>query len=1272
MFKTLKRGSFCATIRLLKTQRSVNNVFGKSSTKRSVLGQDVVSDEGIYRKRTEDRKRAMPFQESLLRRIGPGLVFLLGGVLIWIVLGILFYMTIALLNNPLQMFNESTNLFRTIGVPYIHSGLISTYLHFGTKWWYLGLSFLTSGIAAFYLAMLRKRYDTALDSSDINDYVGDSRLLTLEEMVAKYPAAPNRGAHFDGEVSAIVGHMVIDNQGIEKQMLPVLEVVGDKPYEEFGSRVRPVYQVNKKTGERRVKREMQKLMDPDEGVRTLNAVGVYGKEFTTPQNPKKLITKRKKGETLAEYINEHWWVPDYETEKPTGVYFYDDAPVNVMVVAMTRGNKGQNIVNPTLDLWTRQEKLPNIFVNDPKGELYTAFYSTLKMRGYETVVFNLLDSDFTDQFNPISQVIGYVRKGYTKEPQSLLTSLADNFFPMPEGSDPIWTQGERMIFNILAFLLLDFYFEEEQEYLEANAGKLDESIIQRDLDELWENVTLPNVYRMVTAYATRKYREIDMKTGAYGAETDVNMLDKLFEITSKLPSSNIRRLFRNPYSNLMSMAESEKMRSSMYGMALTDMSFFIEAPIIALTACSPKQSFDLASMSFPRRFQFNFNVDLTADRGWIGQRVRFELYRDKYFKDKYEGKEYEHATRIDKLSWVEMRFEAILDQPITYVKMIIEPRSSDSGIVYGEYYAEFEKGMLMDPTRTNFVIDPITEDFQVKDGVVRMGVLDETGAFTRDEVPQETLSHGEVVNVITLTEVAYNEKPFAVFSVTPPSALTYVKIILMLIHMMFNSSVENSYMTKDNGKPLNKTMYMLDEAGNLSYQGAGIDSLTTKMSIGLAQGQQFTLILQTLQQITDIYGEKRDRIISSNTGVTIYLLSSDLEMLRTMSEQAGKHHRSRFNNKNFSIGVGTGVDLIDDTISYGRTIQEEPLITVGELLQMTRGEALILSTTKRDDNEGTNVRQQPIMNTGETSLPMSYYLHRHGYMQRSFSMLTVPTANETVNQIEKVPPFETLFKKRLRQSHIAPRVMESYMKKHGYTEMQLSNNPHLEDKASKDIMRQINKMIYYGELTGWDFSKLKEVLAKQGQEKSTSEFTDIFGKDGKGFSEAGDAIRSEEFQVDHTMHEDEDTKRGASVRAKAAYEEDLLQYGEGHFSRSNMRLGQFKGNLAKALIDIDVSEVNEPFVFKVDGERDVLMYNNYEVAYSEYVSQEQEAQTEDGTTQGAGETIGKSWTVRDEFITALTQVEDWRAALGTSFMDTLLREFKGRDTRTEMADMTAY
>ena len=71
-----------------------------------------------------------------------------------------------------------------------------------------------------------------------------------------------------------------------------------------------------------------------------------------------------------------------------------------------------------------------------------------------------------------------------------------------------------------------------------------------------------------------------------------------------------------------------------------------------------------------------------------------------------------------------------------------------------------------------------------------------------------------------------------------------------MISVLFDTSVGESYVTKESGKPLYKIRSILDELGNLQFNGVGIPGFQTKLSIGLGQGQEFLMVLQTLQRAT--------------------------------------------------------------------------------------------------------------------------------------------------------------------------------------------------------------------------------------------------------------------------------------------------------------------------------------------------------------------------------------------------------------------------------------
>src|SRR5699024_10422292 len=171
----------------------------------------------------------------------------------------------------------------------------------------------------------------------------------------------------------------------------------------------------------------------------------------------------------------------------------------------------------------------------------------------------------------------------------------------------------------------------------------------------------------------------------------------------------------------------------------------------------------------------------------------------------------------------------------------------------------------------------------------RQDRLDLTG-----EVDEKVTSQARA---ITQTMVRYSEMPKAVFLVTPPHLMKYAKIVLILIKQLVDLNFDKSYMTKSNQKPLYRTRFMLDELGNLQSEGTGISGFETMLSIGLGQEQQFTIILQTLQQLRDVYGESVDKIVQGNTSNIVYLKSTDDQMLETLEKMSGKTHRSTRDSK---------------------------------------------------------------------------------------------------------------------------------------------------------------------------------------------------------------------------------------------------------------------------------------------------------------------------------------------------------------------------------------
>ena len=164
-----------------------------------------------------------------------------------------------------------------------------------------------------------------------------------------------------------------------------------------------------------------------------------------------------------------WELPSYEMQRPGGVYWVDDGPVNTMVLAITRGGKGQTVIEPTLDMWCRSKRKDNIVVNDPKGELLCKFYVPSTYRGFQIVQFNLMNVLNTDIYNPLVLAAQAAREGDTTKCAAYVNNIADVFFPVDGADDPVWPNVANNAFKRIAFGIIDYFLEEERDILKRRA-----------------------------------------------------------------------------------------------------------------------------------------------------------------------------------------------------------------------------------------------------------------------------------------------------------------------------------------------------------------------------------------------------------------------------------------------------------------------------------------------------------------------------------------------------------------------------------------------------------------------------------------------------------------------------------------------------------------------------------------------------------------------------------------------------------------------------------
>ena len=354
-----------------------------------------------------------------------------------------------------------------------------------------------------------------------------------------------------------------------------------------------------------------------------------------------------------------------------------------------------------------------------------------------------------------------------------------------------------------------------------------------------------------------------------------DLLSVYFSALDKLPKNQVRTLVEASNAQLKSISGAEKMLSSVYGISLSAMSFFTDPTISQLTSGLPSQNVDLSAMSFPRKCGIRFNPDFMNKYHLVGFVAKWSAYEDINFTKRY-GKEFDHQDVVSRTGWTRYYFEGKFPNDKAYIKL--ELYNSKTDMLNRVFYFEFTKSYRTTVDGRFYMKDRVLNEKIISDGFLielkkyskkdgsivfkQANTTFEQRKFVRimDDAEEQIIK----INAIRQTMVKYTERPKMIFAITPPHLKKYARIILIMIKQMVDLNFDSSYLTKESQKPLLKTRFMLDELGNLESDGKGISGFTTLLSIGLGQSQEFHLILQTLQQLKDLYGDTSDKTIQGN------------------------------------------------------------------------------------------------------------------------------------------------------------------------------------------------------------------------------------------------------------------------------------------------------------------------------------------------------------------------------------------------------------------------
>ena len=1114
------------------------------------------------------------------------------------------------------------------------------------------------------------------DVADINPSDGDQHIALVPEIFNRYGVFPDVGAHSSSEPSSLIGHAMLSNSGVNPIKLAkryeadVLDEAGMVVHRR-GEIVRDEEGNAVFTTEKMFDEDFARHLFDTSGVPQRRSLRQIYDPKVIPYNPGGK-NRDKSGEqaTVAQRINEDWVLPEYEPQRPAGVYFIDEAPVNTMVLAMTRAGKGQTYIEPMIDMWLRERRPNNLVINDPKGELLVKNYVRATVRGFQVVQFNLIEVLKTDIYNPLAMAAEAARRGDQVKVAAYVDAIAEVFFPIEGSQDPMWPTAAANAFRRTAYGMIDYYMEEERQLRKrALLENWDPKVLENKVDSAWGKVTLYNCYQLFVQLSSKKLKDPltrlndEVNAGKHGdvendptaaealhelmeqameqmplwnGEKEIDMLTLFFNATDTLPKNQMRTAVSNADKSLRAMGGADKMIASVYGIAITAMAFFTDETISRLTSGALSQNVDLAGLSFPRRFGVRFSPNFVKRLNLVGARVRWDCFADSRFTESL-GDKFSHADTFSAEGWAKAALEGIFPGERAYLRLRLE--SADYGTPIKTFYFRFDKGYRTNLSGRSYIKDPVLGTKIVKDGLfvemvpnparegefmVGSTEFDEE-KLNVDQLTLEQINSGDddvikkvpaKARAIISLQANYSEQPKCVFLVTPPHLMRYAKLILILLKQLVDLNFDSSYRTKENQKPLYKTRYMLDELGNLQSEGTGIAGFETMLSIGLGQGQEFTLILQTLQQLRDVYGDSVDKIVQGNAANLVFLKSTDDSMIDTLTKMGGITHRVVRNSKSITQDVEKVAMQTQGAVTYQLQREERPVITANDLAFLPPRNSIVFSAGC-----------PPVWNRNSTILPMSFALFGGAPQDcassktifapgQKFSLQTIPTLSTAKDFDVRLnqPDFFVMLEKRMRQAHMAPAAEDLYRKAYGYSDFDLAlQDP---DVVSDEIM-DINDVLVSRQL----HERAVTAAVMSDAAAASDEVMEVYGDITPPLPPEGAFAPGLDPDAMSTLTDEELLKLNAQqtmavaeddtevIAERDAYQAQLadaqvLRYAQGRVSRemlvqtgSGTPVGQLDGILAQAFESCKREFADDP-VFLLLDENTLVLRNSGKVVIS--------------------------------------------------------------------------
>lgn len=253
-------------------------------------------------------------------------------------------------------------------------------------------------------------------------------------------------------------------------------------------------------------------------------------------------------------------------------YFVDTNTVNSCIIGTSRSGKGETLVFPLTDIYSRATQKCSMIFNDPKGEIYIGSKETLEKRGYEVQVLNIINPDQSMSYNPLQLITDAYAQGDTSSAQMLVDQFSYALFNDPNAGQNKWVySGAQKLLNGVILALIDYY------------------VAKNDLGK----ITMYNVAQFIVEMTNRKI--IIAETN-----TERTELDFYFD---RLPQGHIAKA---QYSSFSSM--DAKNKAPIQSAVLEKLTIF--QGFEAIAKMTSKNSFKLKSVGFPKSLLLQFDKSL--------------------------------------------------------------------------------------------------------------------------------------------------------------------------------------------------------------------------------------------------------------------------------------------------------------------------------------------------------------------------------------------------------------------------------------------------------------------------------------------------------------------------------------------------------------------------------------------------------------------------------------------------------------------------------------